>query len=79
VVFRARSRAERDHWVLAIQNEIEKVQRGRNEDFRIEEGAKQAKDQAGVEAAAAAGADSGEALEQRTPAPTAATTPATAT
>ncbi|KAF2708610.1 meiotically up-regulated gene 56 protein [Pleomassaria siparia CBS 279.74] len=40
VVFRARSRAERDHWVLAIQNEIEKVQGGKNEDFRIEESAK---------------------------------------
>lgn len=40
VVFRARSRAERDHWVLAIQNEIEKVQGGRSEDFRIEESAK---------------------------------------
>jgi len=25
VVFKARSRAERDHWVLAIQNEIERV------------------------------------------------------
>ncbi|KAL5397412.1 hypothetical protein PMIN06_003648 [Paraphaeosphaeria minitans] len=37
VVFRARSRAERDHWVLAIQNEIEKVQGNRNEDFRIQE------------------------------------------
>ncbi|KAF1994516.1 hypothetical protein P154DRAFT_527028 [Amniculicola lignicola CBS 123094] len=37
VVFRARSRAERDHWVLAIQNEIERVQGGREEDFRIEE------------------------------------------
>ncbi|KAF2629090.1 meiotically up-regulated gene 56 protein [Macroventuria anomochaeta] len=36
VVFRARSRAERDHWVLAIQNEIERVQ-GRESDFRIEE------------------------------------------
>lgn len=38
VVFRARSRAERDHWVLAIQNEIERVQ-GRESDFRIEEAA----------------------------------------
>lgn len=37
VVFRARSRAERDHWVLAVQNEIERVQAGRGEDFRIEE------------------------------------------
>ncbi|KAF2676916.1 hypothetical protein K458DRAFT_320905 [Lentithecium fluviatile CBS 122367] len=37
VVFRARSRAERDHWVLAIQNEIERVQGGRSEDFRIQE------------------------------------------
>ena len=37
VVFRARSRAERDHWVLAVQNEIERVQGGRSEDFRIEE------------------------------------------
>ena len=36
VVFRARSRAERDHWVLAIQNEIERVQE-RGSDFRIEE------------------------------------------
>ncbi|KNG50002.1 meiotically up-regulated gene 56 protein [Stemphylium lycopersici] len=36
VVFRARSRAERDHWVLAIQNEIERVQ-GDNADFRLEE------------------------------------------
>ena len=37
VVFRARSRAERDHWVLAIQNEIERVNGGVGEDFRIEE------------------------------------------
>ncbi|KAF2122224.1 meiotically up-regulated gene 56 protein [Lophiotrema nucula] len=37
VVFRARSRAERDHWVLAIQNEIERVQGRSAEDFRIEE------------------------------------------
>ncbi|KAF2730974.1 meiotically up-regulated gene 56 protein [Polyplosphaeria fusca] len=37
LVFRARSRAERDHWVLAIQNEIERVQLGTAEDFRIEE------------------------------------------
>lgn len=36
VVFRARSRAERDHWVLAIQNEIERVQ-GDTADFRLEE------------------------------------------
>lgn len=36
VVFRARSRAERDHWVLAIQNEIERVQE-ENADFRFEE------------------------------------------
>ncbi|KAF2127693.1 hypothetical protein P153DRAFT_432772 [Dothidotthia symphoricarpi CBS 119687] len=36
VVFRARSRAERDHWVLAVQNEIERV-RGDGADFRIEE------------------------------------------
>ncbi|KAF2999040.1 hypothetical protein E8E13_008522 [Curvularia kusanoi] len=36
VVFRARSRAERDHWVLAIQNEIERVQ-GSGSDFRIED------------------------------------------
>lgn len=36
VVFRARSRAERDHWVLAIQNEIERCQ-NRESDFRIEE------------------------------------------
>jgi hypothetical protein len=41
VVFRARSRAERDHWVLAIQNEIERAQqRDREQDFRIEEAAK---------------------------------------
>jgi hypothetical protein len=40
VVFRARSRAERDHWVLAIQNEIERVQeRSGGSDFRIEESA----------------------------------------
>ncbi|KAI4649325.1 hypothetical protein J4E93_003641 [Alternaria ventricosa] len=38
VVFRARSRAERDHWVLAIQNEIERIQ-GDNADFRLEESA----------------------------------------
>ncbi|KAL6704941.1 hypothetical protein ACN47E_007486 [Coniothyrium glycines] len=38
VVFRARSRAERDHWVLAIQNEIERVQ-GDHADFRLEENA----------------------------------------
>ncbi|KAF2027047.1 hypothetical protein EK21DRAFT_115168 [Setomelanomma holmii] len=38
VVFRARSRAERDHWVLAIQNEIERVQ-GDAADFRLEESA----------------------------------------
>ncbi|OAL47694.1 meiotically up-regulated gene 56 protein [Pyrenochaeta sp. DS3sAY3a] len=38
VVFRARSRAERDHWVLAIQNEIERVQED-NADFRFEESA----------------------------------------
>ncbi|KAF2014121.1 hypothetical protein BU24DRAFT_423164 [Aaosphaeria arxii CBS 175.79] len=37
VVFRARSRAERDHWVLAIQNEIERVQASMGQDFRIEE------------------------------------------
>jgi hypothetical protein len=37
VVFRARSRAERDHWVLAIQTEIERIQDG-GPDFRIEEG-----------------------------------------
>ncbi|KAJ4364466.1 hypothetical protein N0V83_009060 [Neocucurbitaria cava] len=43
VVFRARSRAERDHWVLAIQNEIERVQ-GDNADFRFEEGTETAKD-----------------------------------
>ncbi|KAH7128580.1 Pleckstrin homology domain-containing protein [Dendryphion nanum] len=40
VVFRARSRAERDHWVLAIQNEIERVQGAVGQDFRIEEAAK---------------------------------------
>lgn len=39
VVFRARSRAERDHWVLAIQNEIERVQSD-NADFRLEGGTK---------------------------------------
>jgi len=37
VVFRARSRAERDRWVLGIQNEIERVQGGAGEDFRITE------------------------------------------
>ncbi|OAL02992.1 hypothetical protein IQ06DRAFT_315265 [Phaeosphaeriaceae sp. SRC1lsM3a] len=42
VVFRARSRAERDHWVLAIQNEIERVQ-GDAADFRLEEAAQPAK------------------------------------
>ena len=36
VVFRARSRVERDHWVLAIRNEIERVQL-KESDFRIEE------------------------------------------
>ncbi|KAL6162174.1 hypothetical protein ACJQWK_11928 [Exserohilum turcicum] len=35
LVFRARSRAERDHWVLAIQNEIERVQNNAA-DFRLE-------------------------------------------
>ncbi|KAF1965800.1 meiotically up-regulated gene 56 protein [Bimuria novae-zelandiae CBS 107.79] len=39
VVFRARSRAERDHWVLSIQNAIEKVQGASGEDFRIQESA----------------------------------------
>jgi hypothetical protein len=38
VVFRARSRVERDHWVLAIQNEIERIQ-GDHADFRLEESA----------------------------------------
>ncbi|KAF2272017.1 meiotically up-regulated gene 56 protein [Westerdykella ornata] len=41
MVFRARSRTERDHWVLAIQNEIEKAQGregGAGMDFRIVEG-----------------------------------------
>ncbi|KAH8702712.1 Pleckstrin homology domain-containing protein [Phaeosphaeriaceae sp. PMI808] len=38
VVFRARSRVERDHWVLAIQNEIERVQ-GDVADFRLQEAA----------------------------------------
>lgn len=33
IVFRARSRAERDHWVLAIQGEIERV--AEEEDFRL--------------------------------------------
>lgn len=42
VVFRARSRAERDHWVLAIQNEIERVQED-NADFRLQESAETAK------------------------------------
>ncbi|KAH5998386.1 hypothetical protein HBI82_166730 [Parastagonospora nodorum] len=42
VVFRARSRAERDHWVLAIQNEIERAQ-GDTADFRLEEAAEPAK------------------------------------
>jgi hypothetical protein len=35
IVFRARSRAERDHWVLAIQSEIERCIG--DEDFRITE------------------------------------------
>jgi O-methyltransferase involved in polyketide biosynthesis len=81
VVFRARSRAERDHWVLAIQNEIEKVQRGRNEDFRIEEVAKTTKNQAEVAAstgmngaAETNGSVGGEATEGRALAPAAATT-----
>ncbi|KAF1850594.1 meiotically up-regulated gene 56 protein [Cucurbitaria berberidis CBS 394.84] len=47
VVFRARSRAERDHWVLAIQNEIERVQ-GDTADFRLEESTETAKDNSGV-------------------------------
>ena len=34
VVFKARSRAERDHWVLAIQVEIERLA-GQSEEFRI--------------------------------------------
>jgi hypothetical protein len=42
VVFRARSRAERDHWVLAIQNEIERAQ-GDAVDFRLEEAAEPAR------------------------------------
>lgn len=37
IVFRARSRAERDHWVLAIQNEIERANAAGGQDFRIEE------------------------------------------
>jgi hypothetical protein len=81
VVFRARSRAERDHWVLAIQNEIEKVQRGRNEDFRIEEVAKTTKNQAEVAAstgmngaAETNGSVGGEATEGRALAPAAAAT-----
>ncbi|CAE7027422.1 hypothetical protein HRS9139_00183 [Pyrenophora teres f. teres] len=38
VVFRARSRAERDHWVLAIQTEIERIQGDNgNPDFRFAE------------------------------------------
>ncbi|KAF1930182.1 meiotically up-regulated gene 56 protein [Didymella exigua CBS 183.55] len=40
VVFRARSRAERDHWVLAVQNEIERVAAGDGSDFRIERAGK---------------------------------------
>jgi len=35
IVFRTRSRAERDHWVLAIQSEIERCIG--DEDFRITE------------------------------------------
>lgn len=36
VVFKARSRAERDHWVLAIQNEIERSGLTMREDVRVE-------------------------------------------
>ena len=46
VVFRARSRAERDHWVLAIQNEIERVQADQA-DFRLEESEEADKSAAG--------------------------------
>lgn len=35
IVFRARSRTERDHWVLAIQSEIERCMG--DEDFRMTE------------------------------------------
>ncbi|KAL5116138.1 hypothetical protein ACEQ8H_005914 [Pleosporales sp. CAS-2024a] len=42
MVFRARSRAERDHWVLAIQNEIERAQSDAV-DFRLEESAEPTK------------------------------------
>jgi hypothetical protein len=35
VVFKARSRAERDHWVLAIQVEIERLSQG--EEVRLVE------------------------------------------
>lgn len=36
VVFKARSRAERDHWVLGISNEIERlVARGEGEEVRL--------------------------------------------
>ncbi|QDS71171.1 hypothetical protein FKW77_010106 [Venturia effusa] len=39
VVFKARSRVERDRWVLAIATEIERL--GGGEDFRLTEGAKE--------------------------------------
>lgn len=35
LLFKTRSRAERDHWVMNISNEIERVQQG--EDIRIEQ------------------------------------------
>lgn len=40
IVFKARSRVERDRWVLAIATEIERL--GGGEDVRITEGAKEA-------------------------------------
>lgn len=45
IVFRTRSRAERDHWVLAIQTAIERaMEEGQGEEFRITEGPKSKKD-----------------------------------
>ena len=38
IVFKARSRAERDHWVLGISTEIERLSRG--DDVRVVEGGK---------------------------------------
>ncbi|QIX01327.1 hypothetical protein AMS68_006844 [Peltaster fructicola] len=37
IVFKARSRAERDHWVLAIQNEIERLSSTITEDVRLQD------------------------------------------